>query len=561
MTYLSLYRRWRPGTFSDVLGQAHVTETLAAAIREDRLSHAYLFSGPRGTGKTSTARILAKALNCERGPSPSPCGECARCREITEGSSLDVMELDAASHTSVDDVREIRERIPYATAGGGRKVYIIDEAHQLSNPAFNALLKMLEEPPEHVVFVLCTTEPHRLPATVVSRCQRFEFRRLTPQLQSEHIAHVASAEKINIDDGAVALVVRHARGSVRDALTLLDQAAGTAEGTVTRESILEILGEAPEDVLLDLAEAISSEDILAVFGRVEQMVAEGWDPRQLLVQLLEEFRALFLAHRGVNDDEVDTEHAERRRQLGLKFTSAHLEWVLQALADAQADMRLSTHPRLTLEVALARAANLEVRETQTVVARLERLERLLLSGERPAAPAPPRPAPAPAPAKKAPAPAAPKAETKTEKKAEAPEPGKEPEVPKAAPAPAPAPVEGSLDEQWAAVLELVRSRSRVTHTHLREGWPVDAGADKLVVGFAKEFHAVELGKRPDHMERVNAAIEQVFGRKLRLDPQVRSADERPVVAETPAVEVEEGDTAVDLVRKGLGAEVVDEVKT
>src|SRR5581483_310006 len=199
------------------------------------------------------------------------------------------------------------------------------------------------------------------------------------------------------------------------------------------------------------------------------------------------------------------------------------EWVLQALADAQADMRLSTHPRLTLEVALARAANLEVRETQTVVARLERLERLLLSGERPAAPAPPRPAPAPAPAKKAPAPAAPKAETKTEKKAEAPEPGKEPEVPKAAPAPAPAPVEGSLDEQWAAVLELVRSRSRVTHTHLREGWPVDAGADKLVVGFAKEFHAVELGKRPDHMERVNAAIEQVFGRKLRLDPQVRSA--------------------------------------
>jgi DNA polymerase-3 subunit gamma/tau len=548
MTYLSLYRRWRPGTFSDVLGQAHVTETLAAAIREDRLSHAYLFSGPRGTGKTSTARILAKALNCEQGPSPSPCGECDRCREIAEGSSLDVMELDAASHTSVDDVREIRERIPYATAGGGRKVYIIDEAHQLSNPAFNALLKMLEEPPEHVVFVLCTTEPHRLPATVVSRCQRFEFRRLTAQLLAEHVTHVASAEKIDIEDAAVALVVRHARGSARDALTLLDQAAGTSEGSVTRESILEILGEAPEDVLLDLAEAISSEDILAVFGRVEAMVAEGWDPRQLLVQLLEEFRALFLAHRGVNDDEVDPAHAERRRQLGQKFTSAHLEWVLQALADAQADMRLSTHPRLTLEVALARAANLEVRETQTVVARLERLERLLITGERPAqTPAVAAPAPTAAPSKKADSPAGktPKAE---KKKAEA-------------PAPAPAPVDGTLDEQWAAVLEIVRSRSRVTHTHLREGWPVQTTDDTLIVGFAKEFHAAELAKRADHMERVNNALEQVFGRKVRIDPQVRSADERPAVPQAPVVEVEEGDTAVDLVRKGLGAEVVDEVKT
>ena len=563
MSYLSLYRKWRSSTFAEILGQAHVTETLTGAINEDRVAHAYLFAGPRGTGKTSTARILAKALNCERGMSPSPCGECLRCREITEGSSLDVLEFDAASHTSVDDVREIRERIPYATAGGGRKVYIIDEAHQLSNPAFNALLKMLEEPPPHVVFVLCTTESHRVPATVVSRCQRFEFRRLAADVLTEHMQHVASAEGIDADEKAIALIVRHARGSARDALSLLDQAAGSAQGTVTRETVLEILGEAPEDVLLDLAEAIASEDILAVFGRVEELVALGWDPRQLLVQLLEEFRALFLAHRGVEDKgEVDPEHAERRSSLARTFTSAHLEWVLQALADAQADMRLSTHPRLTLEVALARASNLEVRETQTVVARLERLERALLHGAAAQAQAPaasPAPGPAPAPAAAPPPKRAAATPAKAEPAAPAPEApvAKEPSgVP--AQAPVAARVDGSLQAQWDAVLDAVRGRSRVTHTHLRQGWPLEIAGDKLVVGFDKGFHAQELTAKVEHVQRVNDVLEQIFGRKLTLDPQVRAGQRPADAASANGGNGNGADDAVDLVRRGLGAEIVGE---
>jgi DNA polymerase-3 subunit gamma/tau len=570
VSYLSLYRKWRSTTFSEILGQAHVTETLTGAINEDRVAHAYLFSGPRGTGKTSTARILAKALNCEKGTSPAPCGECLRCREITEGSSLDVLEFDAASHTSVDDVREIRERIPYATAGGGRKVYIIDEAHQLSNPAFNALLKMLEEPPPHVVFVLCTTESHRVPATVVSRCQRFEFRRLAPDVLADHLRHVASEEKIDADDKAIALIVRHARGSARDALSLLDQAAGTAQGKVTREVVLEILGEAPEDVLLDLADAIASEDILAVFARVEELTALGWDPRQLLVQLLEEFRALFLAHRGVEDKgEVDPEHAERRSSLARTFTSAHLEWVLQALAEAQADMRLSTHPRLTLEVALARASNLEVRETQTVVARLERLERALLHG---AATSHGAQASAPAPVTSAKPVAAAQKPAATEKAKAVPAAAKAAEpaaaAQEAAPPPAPAvqapaagPIDGSLQEQWEAVLEAVRGRSRVTHTHLREGWPIEANDKQLVVGFDRDFHAQELSNKVEHIQRITDVLEQVFGRKLTLDPQVR-AGQRPADAGGNGGNGGNGaQDAVDLVRRGLGAEVVGEVSS
>jgi DNA polymerase-3 subunit gamma/tau len=543
MAYLSLYRRWRSSTFSEVLGQPHVTETLIGAIKEDRLAHAYLFAGPRGTGKTSTARILAKALNCEKGPTAEPCGECTRCREIAEGSSLDVLELDAASHTSVDDVREIRERIPYATAGGGRKVYIIDEAHQLSNPAFNALLKMLEEPPGHVIFVLCTTEVHRVPATVVSRCQRFEFRRLTGDVLAGHLVRVARAEKIDADEQAIALIVRHARGSARDALSLLDQAAGTAQGRITRETILEILGEAPEDILLDLAEAIASEDILGVFAKVEELVELGWDPRQLLVQLLEEFRALFLAHRGVSDPSVDPEHAERRRSLAVRFTSAHLEWVLQALADAQADMRLSTHPRLTLEVALARASNLEVRETQTVVARIERLERALLHG----APAPAASAPAvkdePGPKKAVAAKSAPPAKAK-------PRPDVERQRPSVAR------VDGTIDEQWAAVLEAVGGLSRVTHTNLREGWVIDVNDDRILIGFEKAFHADTLSKRPEHVERVTGALAQVFGRKLRFETEVRPGGRGD---DAPAVQEVSEPSAIDLVRQGLGAEVVEEV--
>ncbi|MGH2730715.1 MAG: DNA polymerase III subunit gamma/tau, partial [Actinomycetota bacterium] len=221
MAYLSLYRKYRPQTFEEILGQEHVARTLANAILEDRVAHAYLFTGPRGTGKTSTARILAKALNCDKGPTPTPCGKCHSCVAIADGSSLDVIEMDAASHSKVDETREILAGVPLATAGGRRKVYVIDEVHMLSAQAFNALLKTLEEPPPHVVFILATTEAHKVLPTIVSRTQRFDFRRVPTDIIEGHLASIAKAEQTDIDEGALASIARYADGSVRDALSVL----------------------------------------------------------------------------------------------------------------------------------------------------------------------------------------------------------------------------------------------------------------------------------------------------------------------------------------------------
>jgi DNA polymerase-3 subunit gamma/tau len=222
VAYLSLYRKHRPQTFDEILGQDHVSHTLANAIREDRVAHAYLFTGPRGTGKTSTARILAKALNCVQGPTPSPCGICHSCVSITDGSSMDVIEMDAASHSKVDETREILAGVPIATAGGRKKVYVIDEVHMLSSGSFNALLKTLEEPPEHVLFILATTEIHKVIPTIVSRTQRFDFRRVPTDVLEKHLASIAAQESIDVEPEALSVIARHADGGVRDALSALD---------------------------------------------------------------------------------------------------------------------------------------------------------------------------------------------------------------------------------------------------------------------------------------------------------------------------------------------------
>jgi len=377
---VALYRKYRPQSPHEVIGQEHVVRALVGAVKEHRLSHAFLFCGPRGTGKTSTARILARMINCERGPTPEPCGKCEHCLRIRDGSHLDVVEIDAASHGGVDDARELRERAPTAPATGREKVYIIDEAQRLSREAFDALLKLFEEPPPGVRFVLATTEPHKMPATIVGRCQRFDFRRVASDAVADHLERVAKQEGMVLTRPAAEIMARHAEGSVRDALSLLDQSAVLAGDEITEETVATLIGAPRSDVQFELADAVAVHDTQAMFQIVHRLVQEGHDFRHVAGQVLAHFRDLMLARSAPGEPAVLDVPPEGFTMLavqGAKFTPGELSRILSLLLAAQTDMRWTTSPRLTLELALVRATIPEADpEPSGLAARIERLERL-----------------------------------------------------------------------------------------------------------------------------------------------------------------------------------------
>jgi DNA polymerase III subunit gamma/tau len=400
---VALYRKYRPQTPEEVVGQEHVVRALVGAVRDGRLSHAFLFCGPRGTGKTSTARILAKMVNCERGPTPEPCGVCEQCVRIREGSHLDVVEIDAASHGGVDDARELRERAPTAPAMGREKVYILDEAQRLSREAFDALLKVFEEPPPGVRFVLATTEPHKMPATIVSRCQRFDFRRLPTEATADLLERVAKQEGIVLDRPAAELIARQSEGSAREAEKLLDQSSVLGGGEVTVDTVQTLIGAPQGDAQYELADAVAVQDARGMFELVQRVVQEGHDLRHVTAQTLAHFRDLLLVRCAPQEPAVLDADPERHARLGAqaaKFTVAELSRILSLLVAAQSDMRWTTSPRLTLELALVRATIPEADPNPAgLAARMERLERLAgVTGARPVAPAaatPQTPEPAP----------------------------------------------------------------------------------------------------------------------------------------------------------------------
>ena len=376
----ALYRRYRPQTPGEVLGQDHVVRALTGAIRENRLHHAFLFCGPRGTGKTSTARILAKMVNCEQGPTAEPCGVCAQCVAIREGQHLDVVEIDAASHGGVEDARELRERAPTAPAMGREKVYIIDEAQRLSREAFDALLKVFEEPPVGVRFVLATTEPHKMPATIVGRCQRFDFRRLTMETIAAQVKHITASEGGTITDAAALAIARQAEGSSRDALSLLDQASVMGGETIDDAVVQSLLGAPRGEVQHELADAVAVGDARTTFEIVNRLVQDGQDLRNVTAEALAHFRNLLLVKTAPGQEDLLDIQADGYEQLRVqaeKFTPGEIARVISLLLAAQNDMRWTTSPRLSLELALVRATIPETDPNPAgVVARLERLERL-----------------------------------------------------------------------------------------------------------------------------------------------------------------------------------------
>ena len=362
MSYLVLARKYRPQSFEEVVGQAHVTQTLANAIRHQRVAHAILFSGPRGTGKTTVARILAKAMNCLQGATAQPCNQCRSCKEITNGSAADVFEIDGASNNSVDQVRELRENVKYMPAYSSHKIYIIDEVHMLSTPAFNALLKTLEEPPPHVMFLFATTESHKIPVTILSRCQRYDFRRVAFDQVVAHMTQLCQKEDMALPEESLAAIAREAGGSMRDALSLLDQVMTCAEGTLTHDEVLEILGTVDRGLLINLADMLLQGNTQAVLENIAVVYQHGQDLKKLYQDLITQIRDMLVIKLNKQAERlVDLPQSEVARLQGRVegYSATALNNVLEALFRDEAQMRLSPQPRLALETILIRICELK----------------------------------------------------------------------------------------------------------------------------------------------------------------------------------------------------------
>jgi DNA polymerase III subunit gamma/tau len=384
MSYQALYRVWRPQNFKDVVGQEHVTTTLQNALLHEKISHAYLFSGPRGTGKTSAAKILAKAVNCECSPVSEPCNECAACRGITDGSIQDVIEIDAASNNGVEEIRDIRDKVKYAPSSVKYKVYIIDEVHMLSIGAFNALLKTLEEPPKHVIFILATTEPHKIPLTIISRCQRFDFKRITTSAIVNRMKLIADESGIRYDEQALHIIARRAEGGMRDALSLLDQAVSFSGDMLTTDDALTVTGSVAQTYLNQLVRSVFQKDVHSALQSLEELLASGKDPSKLTEDLIFYLRDLLLYQTAPNLE--DAYHRvvidEPFRQLAEEVATDLIYEYIDVLNKAQQEMKFSNQSRIYLEVSLVKLCQIERSrsfaddsEVQQLLQRVKELER------------------------------------------------------------------------------------------------------------------------------------------------------------------------------------------
>ena len=580
---MSLYRRHRPQSFGEVVGQEHVVRTLSNAVEKDRVHHAYLFVGSRGTGKTSMAKILARSLNCVKGPTLEPCGECESCLTIAAGTSLDVIEMDAASNRSVDDVRELRERVGFTPAAGRWKVYILDEAHMLTKEAWNAFLKTLEEPPPNTAFVLATTEPQKIMATIVDRCQRFDFQRPSLEQIAQVVRRVAAAEKIEIDDGAVALIARSATGSFRDALGTLDQLVAFGGESVSTDEVVEMLGAADAELLFDTTDALAAGDAKRTLEAVERLSRSGRDPGQFARDLIAHLRQLLVARATGEVPEsftVTVAQPERLAEQAKAVDDARLMGAIDALSGAVAAMREGDDPRLSLEVALLKVANPSLDASrEALLRRIESLEARSVEGAPGGA----------SPAGGAGDETTPQARAEVEPAIEQPEPaGAAPpatpsrdEKPEVAEGKGPTPSEQHFEtakttaavgvamatidvkrmvELWPAVVENLRESGAEMLSTLFDGAkPLGIDEEKAVVrvGFpASAKFNKRKAEAPVNVERMSEAIEATAGVRLRPVYELSEEEEEAPDVEAPSEMTEED--LIDMIKDKFDA---DEVTT
>ncbi|HEY5672940.1 MAG TPA: DNA polymerase III subunit gamma/tau [Malonomonas sp.] len=509
MSYLVLARKWRPQLFEDLVGQEHVSQTLKNAISADRVHHAFLFTGARGVGKTSAARIFAKALNCLQGPATEPCGECPSCVEITASQGIDVFEIDGASNTGVDDIRELRENIRYLPSQSRYKIFIIDEVHMLSINAFNALLKTLEEPPDHAKFIFATTEPHKIPITILSRCQRFDFRKISLAPLQGRLRYIVNQENIQISDAGLAMIARSGGGSMRDALSTLDQVIAFCGAQIADDDLQGLLGLVSRRLLLDCIDAILTRDARQALAAVQRVDDQGHSFRQFCQQLVELVRALVILKVTAQPNELlDYAEAELQelRTLAAPASLDDLQRLLALLIRTEADLAVSNYPRLTMEMVLVKLASLPLGvEVATLIKKLEALERRLAGGSLPA-PKPaaathslPLPPPTPTP------------------KLDLPPPPPEPDSPEphaevvAVPA-----VTAAGDKTWGGLVDFINQRRRPLGSRLEHGSLLQLELPKLKIGFPRQYFNL-LGN--DQREAIEALAQEYFATQVKVEFQ------------------------------------------
>jgi len=498
MAYLVLARKWRPQNFVDLIGQEHVSQTLANAIRSGRIHHAFLFTGARGVGKTSAARILAKALNCEQGLTDQPCNSCSSCTEITSGQGMDVIEIDGASNTGVDDVRELRENIRYMPSRSRFKIFIIDEVHMLSTNAFNALLKTLEEPPEHAKFIFATTEPHKIPITILSRCQRFDFRKIPLAKVAERLREISTAEELTISDRSLGLIARQGEGSMRDALSTFDQVLAFSGDQVEDEAVQTLLGMVDRRLLLDTVEAILQRDSRRALESAHRVDQLGLALRRFTQDLLEMFRGMVICKVVDEPAELLDMVGDELKELKLLAEDASLEdlqRIVTLLMKTQVELVNSNAPLLALEMSLVRLATLApTRELGKLISHIENLERRLASVPPPAS----RPQAAP----KAPA-------------AVPPPPPKKPE----------APVATKTDSKgWQGLVDMVKQSRPMLGSVLEHGRPLKLEPPMLEVGYLKGSFMIGQLKEDDIRHDLEALATEYFGATIKLKVSMVDAE-------------------------------------